>query len=183
MNSWKQEIKSLSESYKKIAEELGPELIHTRPNPNQWSFTEILAHLVVINESYYPTFKALKNGTYKSPLLSKLGFMVRLIGKEVLKSVQPQTKKKIKTFPVWEPERLVETPDILNRFLLHQAELIKEFEACASLLPQNPVLYSPASKMIFYHLGTAFAIILSHEKRHLLQAERLSEQLVSHVKV
>ena len=94
-----------------------------------------------------------------------------------------QTQKKIKTFPIWEPEQLEETPNILNRFLQHQSALIVEFEACASLLPQNPVLYSPASKMIFYHLGTAFEIILSHEKRHLLQAERLSEQLLNHVKV
>jgi len=183
MNNWKQEIQSLSTAYEKLAVELGPELMHIRPLPDQWSFSEILAHLIVINESYYPTFKALKAGTYKSPFLSRLTFLVRFMGKEILKSVQPQTQKKIKTFPIWEPEQLEETPDILNRFLQHQSALIKEFEACAALLPQNPVLYSPASKMIFYHLGTAFEIILSHEKRHLLQAERLSAQLLHHVNV
>lgn len=178
MNNWKQEIQSLSDAYEKLAGALGPELMHTRPHPDQWSFSEILAHLIVINESYYPSFKALKTGTYRSPFLSKMGFMVSFMGKEILKSVQPQTPKKIKTFPIWEPEQLEETPDILNRFLQHQMELIQEFEACAVLLPQNPVLYSPASKMIFYHLGTAFEIILSHEKRHLLQAKRLTEQFL-----
>lgn len=182
MNHWKQEIQSLSNAYEKLAIELGPELMHTRPHPDRWSFSEILAHLIVINESYYPSFKALKAGTYKSPFLSKMGFMVSFMGKEILKSVQPQTLKKIKTFPIWEPEHLEESPDVVNRFLQHQEELIQEFEACAHLLPQNPVLFSPASKMIFYHLGTAFEIILSHEKRHLLQAERLSEQLLNHVK-
>ena len=182
MNNWKQEIQSLSEAYKKLAEKLGPKLLYTRPHPDQWSLSEILAHLIVINESYFPSFKALKAGTYKSPLLSKMGFIGSLMGKEILKSVQPQTQKKIKTFPIWDPEQLEESSDILNRFLQHQKELIQEFEACASLLPQNPVLYSPASKMIFYHLGTAFEIILSHEKRHLLQAERLSEQLLQEVK-
>lgn len=178
MNNWKREIQSLSQAYENLAGELGPELMHSRPGPNQWSFSEILSHLIVINESYYPSFKALKAGTYKSPFLSKLGFLVRFMGKEILKSVQPQAPKKIKTFPTWEPEQLKETPDVLHRFLQHQEELIREFEACASLLPQSPVLYSPASKMIFYHLGTAFEIILSHEKRHLLQAKRLAEQFL-----
>ncbi|MDW3652310.1 MAG: DinB family protein [Bacteroidia bacterium] len=182
MKHWKEEIQSLSKAYEKLAGELGPDLMHTRPHPDQWSFSEILAHLIVINESYYPTFKALQNGTYKSPFLSKLSFMVRFMGKEILKSVQPQTKKKIKTFPIWEPIHLEETPDILNRFLKHQEELTQEFEACITLFPQNPVLYSPASKMIFYHLSTAFEIILSHEKRHLLQAQRLLEQFQQYVK-
>ena len=86
MNKWKQEIQSLSEAYEKLAGELGPELMHTRPHPNQWSFSEILSHLIVINESYYPSFKALKAGTYKSPFLSKLTFLVRFMGKEILKS-------------------------------------------------------------------------------------------------
>jgi hypothetical protein len=129
--------------------------------------------LIVVNETYYPVLASIKSGTYKTPFVAKIGFMVSFLGKTVLKAVQPDRKKKMKTFPIWEPTTSNVIDDILNRFQNHQNELIQEIEGAKGLVENGVVISSPANKNIFYKLKTAFDIIVSHEQRHLEQAKEI----------
>jgi len=155
------------------------EQLNWKPNSTTWSIAQNLYHLIVVNETYYPVLASLKAGTYKTPLIAKIGFMVSFLGKIVLKAVQPDRQKKMKTFPIWEPTIINVSDDILKRFEVHQNELKQKIEDAKGLIEKNVVISSPANRNIVYKLETAFDIIVSHEQRHLEQAKATLQLLTN----
>jgi len=152
---------------------LTSEQLNWKPNSNTWSIAQNLDHLIVVNETYYPVLASIKAGTYKTPFIAKIGFMVSFLGKTVLKAVQPDREKKMKTFPIWEPATSNVIGDILKRFETHQNELIQKIEEAKGLVEKDVVISSPANRNIVYKLATAFDIIVSHEQRHIEQSKEL----------
>jgi hypothetical protein len=173
MDSWTSTLNNIT---KKTLTEFGlltSEQLNWKPNSTTWSIAQNLDHLIVVNETYYPVLASLKTGVYKTPFTAKIGFIVSFLGKTVLKAVQPDRKKKMKTFPIWEPTKSVVIEDILNRFQNHQNELIKKIEEAKGLAENGVIISSPANSNIVYKLETAFDIIVSHELRHIEQSKEL----------
>jgi len=132
---------------------------------------------MVINQTYFPVLSYLKSGSYKLPFIGRFGFLVSFLGKTVLNAVKPDRKKKMKTFPIWEPTKSHISFNILERFLKHQTELKQEIEASKELIKMKTIISSPANKNIVYKLETAFDIIVTHEQRHLEQSKEILELL------
>ena len=173
MKNWTSTLGDISRQTLTEFGSLTSEQLNWKPNSNTWSIAQNLDHLIVVNETYYPVLASLKTGTYKPPFVAKIGFMVSFLGKTVLKAVQPDRKKKMKTFPIWEPTTSNVNGDILKRFQDHQNELIQKIEGARELVEKRVVISSPANKNIVYKLETAFDIIVSHEQRHLEQAKEI----------
>ena len=173
MKSWSSTLSDISIRALTEFGALTGEQLNWKPNSKTWSIAQNLDHLIVVNETYYLILASQKAGTYKTPFIAKIGFMVSFLGKIVLKAVQPDRKKKMKTFPIWEPTTSNVIGDILNRFQNHQNELIQKIEGAKELVEKGIVISSPANKNIVYKLETAFDIIVSHEQRHLEQAKEI----------
>lgn len=171
--NWEKEIEKVAEEIELHFSNLTLEELNWKPDANTWSIAQNLEHLIVVNETYYPVLVSLKSGTYKKPIIGKLGFVVSFFGKTVLKAVQPEMKRKMNTFPMWEPGKSDITNDILLRFKKHQTELRKNIEDAKELVLEGVVISSPANKYIVYKLEIAFDIIVSHELRHLAQAKEI----------
>lgn len=172
-DKWINTINQVTAGFQSTFGHLTPEQLNKKPDAKTWSVAQNMDHLIVINETYYPVLKSLHDGTYKTPFMGKMGFMVRYLGKTILKAVQPDRKKKMKTFPIWEPSQSNISADILQRFAQHQEELKKMIADAKPLLEKGAVLSSPSNKNIVYTLETAFDIIVTHEERHLVQAKEL----------
>jgi len=151
--------------------------LNWKPDATTWSIAQNIDHLIVINETYYPMVKAVREGTYQVPFLGKFDFMVNFMGKMILDAVKPDRRKKMKTFPLWEPSSSELPADILSRFENHQQQLRQFMEDCADLIERKTVISSPANKNIVYRLETAFDIIVTHERRHFEQAKEVLDEL------
>lgn len=173
MNNWTSTLNNITKQTLTEFGSLTSEQLNWKPNSNTWSIAQNLDHLIVVNETYYPVLASLKAGTYKTPFIAKIGFMVSFLGRTVLNAVQPDRKKKMKTFPIWEPTTSNVIGDILNRFQIHQNELIQKIEEAKGLVEKDVVISSPANRNIVYKLETAFYIIVSHEQRHIEQSKEL----------
>jgi hypothetical protein len=181
MKNWTSTLSDISRQYLSEFGSLTNEQLNWKPNSTVWSIAQNLDHLIVTNESYYPVLASLKAGTYKTPFIAKIGFIVSFLGKTVLNAVQPDRKKKMKTFPTWEPTASNVNSDILNRFQNHQIELIQKIDGAKELIEKGVVISSPANKNIVYKLETAFDIIVSHEQRHLEQAKEILRQFKNNI--
>jgi hypothetical protein len=95
----------------------------------------------------------------------------------ILNSVQPDRKRKMKTFPVWEPAKSRITGDVLKRFSDQQSDLKEMIKNSENLLQTGTVISSPANKNVVYKLETAFDIIIAHERRHFEQAREVYERM------
>ena len=173
MKQWINQIDQTTEAFQEYFGGLSPEALNWKPNPNTWSIAQNIEHLIVINGTYFPLLAELKSGRYQPPFVAKIGFLVSFFGKTVLNASKPDRKKKIKTFPIWEPTNSKIKGDILERFVAHQTELKDAIGSSDALIKNGAIIASPANKNIVYKLETAFDIIVVHEQRHLEQAKEV----------
>ncbi|HFA51016.1 MAG TPA: DinB family protein [Bacteroidetes bacterium] len=171
--NWTKQIDEITNSFNNEFGKLTVEQLNWKPTEQVWSIAQNIEHLIVINETYYPIIKAIREGNYKIPFIGKIGFIVNFLGKTVLKSVQPDRRKKMKTFPLWEPSKSEISINILERFVSHQSELKELITNSEDLLAKGTVISSPANKNIVYKLEMAFNIIVTHEQRHFEQAKEV----------
>ncbi len=170
---WTEQIDRTTVGFKDAFGGLNGEQLNWKPDPNTWSVAQNIDHLIVINRTYYPVIASVRQGTYRLPFIARFGFMVNLLGKMILGSVQADRKRRMKTFPIWEPATSNIGAGILSRFEEEQLALKQLIAGCSDLLDKGTIISSPANKNIVYRLQTAFDIIVTHEQRHLAQAKEL----------
>lgn len=177
ISRWNDDIDRITESFVKTFGELSAEQLNWKPDTETWSIAQNIDHLIVINETYYPVIQSIRDKSYKLPFVGKLGFLVNFIGRFVLRSVQPDRQRRMKTFPVWQPSQSEIPADILKKFQNHQEELKKLILDSKDFLLAGTVISSPVNKNIVYKLETAFDIIVTHEQRHFEQAKEVLQLL------
>ena len=177
MEHWIQQIDENTKQFKESFSRLNDEQFNWKPRPDSWSIAQNIDHLIIINSSYFPILEQLRAGQYQVPWHGKLGFVVSFMGNMVLKAVSPDRRSKMQTFPLWEPTQSRVETGILDRFVQHQGDLKEAIRSCAALLSGGAVISSPANRNIVYTLETAFEVIVSHERRHLMQAREVLEVL------
>lgn len=170
---WIAEIDQISHTTKKLFNDLDEVQLIKRPLPQSWSIAENLQHLIQVNRSYFPIFDKLKSGTLQTAFVGKFGFFTRLFGNILYQSVNENRAKKIKTFPLWEPQITGDGYEVLAKFLSHQEDLKQKIEEMESFILEEKVIHSPANKLIVYTLPRALDIIVEHEKRHLAQCAEI----------
>ncbi len=173
MENWSGQIDKNTQNFVQTFGDLNTEQLNWKPDPETWSIAQNIDHIMVINKSYFPVIDSLQNQTYKTPFIAKIGFLTSFFGKTILKAVQPDRKKKMKTFSIWEPAKSDISTGILDRFKAHQSELKSKIEASKNLIEKGTIISSPANKNIVYKLAHAFDIIVTHEQRHFEQSREI----------
>lgn len=174
---WTERLDSITASFRTEFGQLTPAELNLRPSNDVWSIAQNIEHLILVNESYYPVLSDVVAGRYSLPWTARFGFIVRFFGKVILQSVSPDRKRKMKTFPMWEPRQSAVGADILDRFEQHQFQLKELVRRSSELLDKGTVISSPANRNVVYTLATAFDIIVTHEQRHFEQARELKALL------
>ena len=154
---------------------LSAEQLNWKPNAETWSIGQNIDHLIAINKTYFPVIASIRRGDYKLPFHAGFSFVTSFFGKFILTSVEPARKKKMKTFPIWQPQSSAISTNVFEEFSKQQEVLKQLLNGSSDLIESGQVIYSPASKVIVYKLETAFEIIVSHERRHFSQASEILE--------
>lgn len=147
-----------------------------RPAPDRWSIAQVIDHIIKTNESYYPVFDSIVQGTLQTPFIGNIPFIPTLIGNMLLNALNPSNQKKTKTFPIWEPE----TKEILSALDLlasHHRHFLQRLNELGSFFDKGLIISSPANKNVVYSLDKAIEIIIVHERRHFLQAKEILNEL------
>ena len=171
LDAWLQEVDEISAAVQHLFAGVADEMLNRQPAPGRWSVAQNLHHLVIFNESYFPILRQVNGGTYVPPFAAKLPLLPKYLGQTLLRGVQPDARRRMKTFPRWEPQGPEFHRDAMSRFLSHQDLLKQIMRESADTINRGTIIESPLSRAIVYPLATAFEIIVAHEKRHIRQAE------------
>jgi hypothetical protein len=171
---WLKQIDQTTESFQNAFGQLSEAELNWKPNAKTWSVAQNIHHLITINESYYSVIKSVREGSQKLPWIASVKFMVRFFGNFILDSVEPTRKRKMKTFPLWEPSQSNLPGNILEQFVQHQTELKDLIQSNNDLLDNGVIISSPANRNIVYTLSRAWDIITTHEERHYSQATEVN---------
>ena len=170
-------IDAVTQEFQTLCNDLSIDQLNAKPDAKTWSIAQVLDHIIAVNSTYFPIIDDLEKGNYQPPFHARFGFIVSYLGRFILHSVLPENRKKIKTFPVWEPSKSDLPADILHRFIGHQEKLKKVMLNAEKWIQKVVVIHSPANKVIVYKLDTAFEIITAHEQRHVQQAREIKQIL------
>ncbi len=176
MEKWNDQIDKITADFFEHFGKLSEKELNFKPQSQTWSIAQNIAHLVEVNDSYFPVFKNLESGNNALPFIARFGFMASFFGNLIKKSVEPSRKKKIKTFPVWQPGESNFSSKILSNFKSSQEELKRYIVNFPEHIEKKTVISSPANKTIVYRLETALDIIVMHQERHLNQALEVKTQ-------
>ena len=154
---------------------LNAEQINWRPNAKSWSIGQCFEHLIVTNNLYFPNIQKVIDGRHRNNFFSKIPFVTDLIGILMKNSLNPEQKRKMRTFRIFEPAASAISTTIIEDFAENQQRLIKMAKAVPDFDLRRIKIAEPLSIALNLRLGDAFEILAMHERRHFRQAERVLE--------
>jgi len=149
--------------------------LNWKPGAGQWSVAQCFDHLVTTNEAYFPIFEKVLSGEKKKTFWESAPWLPDLWGRALIKAVNPESKLKLKAPKVFHPSSSGVDGAVIRRFIDQQNQVIKYMIATEDLDAEKIIISSPVTKLVTYSLMDAYRIIITHEKRHLFQAKRVSE--------
>jgi len=149
--------------------------LNWKPSPDQWSIAQCFDHLLTANSSYFPIFEEILSGEKKNTFWESLPWLPAIWGKMVIKAVDPKSTRKLKAPKVFCPSSSSIDRAVIHRFIDQQNQVIRYMKATEDLDLEKIKISSPVSNLITYSLMDAYRIIVTHEKRHFVQASRLAE--------
>jgi hypothetical protein len=165
------ELNASDERARQLVMGLSPEQLMWQPAPAVWSVGQCLDHLCIANEAYLPAISISLDGQAISAVAKiKPGWFsrwfVRVFIEPSPQSWRAPAPKKIV------PAARVEL-SVLERFLRGN-QAARELVRRASNYDVNHVRFkNPLNRLFRFTVGTGLEIVCGHERRHLLQAERV----------
>jgi len=155
-----------------LARGLSVEQLNWKPRPESWSVGQCLEHLCISGEVYLPPIAKALNNRQRSPVeqITPGWFGAWFIRTYIAPS--PVTKKAPAPKKI-RPVLSVIEPSILDRFLAANREVRASIERAQPYDVNRIRFGNPFVPIIRFTVGTGFEIIVKHEDRHLLQAEKV----------
>ena len=166
-----EEFEEASSRLERLAHSLSPEQWQQRPDPNNWSAAECIAHLNLTSEAYLPV---LEQALDEAPALPKSQgrYQYGFIGWLLWRSSGPPARIKTKTAPAFVPGADLPRDTLLARFDELQTVQREVVQKCNGLAIDKVLLTSAFNAKLRYNLFACLAILARHQHRHLWQAEQ-----------
>lgn len=150
------------------------EQLNWKPAENSWSVGQCFEHIIRTNHQFYPEFEKLATGTRKNSFWENWSPFTGWGGRFLIKAVSEDSKKaKAPSKDIVPPSNI--EPDIIEQFAEHIDDVNRKVEACAAADRKRTVVTSPFLPVFTYTLDDAYTILIEHTKRHLRQAERVTQ--------
>lgn len=172
---FRSEFERLAAEADALVAPLTDEQFHWQPSEGAWSIAQCIEHLNVTARMYLPSLdegiaEAIRRGLYAvGP------FTYNWIGRFVVRSMEPPARVKMKTPEPFVPTEKRPRHDIMAAFRAYQVQFIDRLRQANGLDLARARVKSPASRWLRLPLGSGFALILAHERRHLWQARQVAQ--------
>ena len=167
------ELDTADQRAKELAQELTPLQLNWKPSQGAWSVGQCLEHLRVTNEVYLPAITA---SLQARPLSAVQDITPGWFGRWFIRNYiepSPQSKRARAPKKVAPGTRI--DPHILDLFLTSN-QATRELVRRASNYDVNRIRFkNPFIPMLRFTVGTGLEIVSRHQRRHLLQAERVKQ--------
>jgi len=155
---------------------LSPAQLNWKPAPKSWSIAQCFDHLIVTHSLYLPLFERLASGEGRPTFWERYSPLSGFFGRFLIKSLRPDNVKPIKTISKAQPLSSEIGPDIIDRYVAHQNQMIEAIRKLpADGDAKKLIVTSPLMGLVTYNLDDCFEIIAVHGPRHFNQAKRVME--------
>jgi DinB superfamily len=154
-----------------LARGLNSEQLNWKPAEDVWSVGQCLQHLYVANEVYLP---AITNALENRPPSPVQDITPGWLGRWFIRTyIEPSPRGRRARAPRKIAPALQVDLSVLDRFL-QSNDVARDLVRRASACNVNRIRFSnPFIPLLRFTVGTGLEIVWSHQRRHLLQAERI----------
>ena len=176
------EIDELRRHFERLADhadalvlELTDEQFAWKPSPQAWSIAQCIDHLNVTARLYLTQLdegiaNAIRQGMYGNG-----PFVYWWFARMFVRMLEPPPRLRVKTPAVFQPPAARPRREIMAAFRAYQVQYIDRLRQANGLDLARARVRSPAASWIYMPLGTGFAVMTAHERRHLWQARKVME--------
>jgi hypothetical protein len=154
---------------------LTPAQLNWKPSAERWSVAQCFDHLLTTNKGYFPVIDSVLAGQ-KRTLWQSVPLVPGLLGKLLIKALDPASTRKFKTPGKFQPGQSDVSDSVINDFVAQQTRMVEKMKSTEHLDLERIVITSPAAAVVTYSLMDAYRIIVVHEQRHFQQAKRVTEE-------
>jgi DinB superfamily len=169
------EAEMIAKDVRKSFGGLTVEQLNWKPSAEAWSIGQCFEHLIVTNNLYFPNIQKVIDGKHRNNFFSKIPFISDLIGILLKNSLNPDQKRKMKTFKIFEPAASNVSETIIEDFARNQQKLIEMAESVKHFDVYKIKISEPLSIALNIRLSDTFEILVKHEERHFRQASRVAQ--------
>ena len=150
--------------------------LNWKPSAERWSIAQCFDHLLTSNKGYLPIIESVRTGKKQTRFVERLPVLPGLAGKLLLKSLDPASTRKLKAPKNFQPAQSDISAGIIDDFVAQQEQLIEGMKSTSHLDLEKIVITSPALSFVAYSLMDGYRVIVTHERRHVQQAQRVAEE-------
>jgi len=179
-------IKDLSDITVKIikdAERFGHmpyKTLNWKPDQESWSILECLAHLNLYGDYYIPEIgRQIKRSKFSSTTLFKSGWLGNYFANSMLPK---QNLNKMKTFRSMNPSGSQLQMDTIDKFIDQQHKYLELLDRSKTVDLNKTKTNISISKLIKLRLGDTLRVVIYHNQRHMIQAEKVLTQFGNYEK-
>ena len=167
------ELNAADERATALAKALTPQQLIWKPRPGEWSVGQCLEHLSIANEVY---LRAISNSLVGHPLTMVQDITPGWFGQWFIRNyIEPSPETRRARAPKMIAPGAHVDPSILDRFL-RSNDKVRELVQRAGHHDVNRIRFkNPFMPVLRFTVGTGLEILSKHQRRHLLQAERIRE--------
>ena len=154
---------------------LTPSQLNWKPSAERWSVAQCFDHLLTSNKGYLPIIDNVLAG-YKRTFWQSMPVLPGLMGKLLVKSMDPASTRKVKAPKRFQPAHSEISASVINDFVAQQKQIVDKMKPTEHLDLEKIVITSPVAGVVIYSLMDAYRLIVVHEQRHFQQAKRVTEE-------
>lgn len=170
---WITEIDLITEKFKRSFYDFTEEEMNYKPKENSWSVSQNIAHIILLNSSYFEHFIEIQSGNHALPTVESM----ETLAQDSLLTLIPYTSsnslERTNTWDMWQPSSNFIRKNILLDFEKSQFEFKKHIESFDHLPLANTFIKYPGHLDLIFMLDDCINFLIEHENRHWNQAVKI----------
>jgi hypothetical protein len=174
IDAFRRQFEQISTEGRALAASLTDDQFHWRPGPGSWSVGDCFEHLNVAARLYLPALdegiaNAIRRGLYGGG-----PFRYLWTGRLLAWTLEPPPRIRAKTVREWEPAPRRPRHDVMAAFRAYQVQFVDRLRQANGLDLARSRVRAPIARWVWMSLGSGFAVIAAHQRRHLWQAHAVA---------
>lgn len=175
IDDFRKQFEQISADADALVTPVGQEQFVWKPAPNRWSIAECLEHMNATARAYLPAIDegiadAIRHGAY-----AEGPFQYNLIGRLFSRLMEPPARFRMRAPIDKQPGPERPKRETLAGFRAYQVQYVDRLRQANGIDLSRSCVRSPLASWIRIPLGSAFASMAAHERRHLWQARKITE--------
>jgi hypothetical protein len=174
LEGYLEQIRYIRQDVAAIVANLSTDAFNWSPAPGRWSIGQCFDHLNLTAAAFLPAIDLAIADARARGLTSDGPFVYPLFERLFIASNEPPPGRRFRAFKAYRPSAPRHAPpDIMEPFLQWQDRLAERVVAADGLDLRRARRRSPILPIFTWSLGTMFALLLAHERRHIWQAREV----------